>query len=421
MTLAHPLPVRPTARLLDAAGALYLAGVRARGPLDAATARFLRGRHDLRGAERGFVVETAQGMLRVRRRLEAAAARLTDEPTRGALACLYLLGARGVAAGELPIDGAGGRALGAAWRATDDDPVEVRTGLPTWLWQRLQAERGTDDAAALAAAFQGAPPVTLRANRLRTTPEELIAALGAEGVRAERARLAPDGVVLVERAEIFGTRAFAGGLFEMQDEGSQLVSLLCGAAPGMTVVDGCAGAGGKTLHLAAQMKGKGTLYALEPHERRRHDLTRRLARAGAHNVRVDDVERKKRLAGKADVVLVDAPCSGTGVLRRNPDTAWTLDEASVTRLCAQQAQILAGYAPLVRKGGRLVYATCSVLADENEGAVARFLAAHQEFVLEDAGAALAQVGVTLPGQHLRLDPARHGTDGFFGALLSRAH
>lgn len=420
MTLAHPLPVRPTARLLDAAGALYLAGVRARGPLDAATARFLRGRHDLRGAERGFVVQTAQGMLRLRRRLDAAAARLKDEPTRGALACLYLVGALDVAVGELPIDAAGGRALRDAWRATDEDPVEVRTGLPPWLWQRLVAERGADDALALATAFQGAPPVTLRANRLRTTPAELIAALGAEGVRAERGRLAPDAVVLVERAELFGTRAFAAGLFEMQDEGSQLVSLLCGATPGMTVVDGCAGAGGKTLHLAAQMQGKGTLYALEPHERRRHDLTRRLARAGAHNVRVDDVERKKRLSGKADVVLVDAPCSGTGVLRRNPDTAWALDEASVTRLQAQQQEILSGYAPLLRPGGRLVYATCSVLADENELAVATFLESHPDFALEDAGAALAQAGVTLPGKVLRVDPARHGTDGFFGAFLSRA-
>lgn len=420
MTIAHPLLTRPTARILDAAGALFLQGIRTRAPLDATVARFLRARHDLRGAERGFVVQTAQGMLRLRRRLDAAAARLKDEPTRGALACLYLVGALDVAVGELPIDAAGGRALRDAWRATDEDPVEVRTGLPPWLWQRLVAERGADDALALATAFQGAPPVTLRANRLRTTPADLIAALGAEGVRAERGRLAPDAVVLVERAELFGTRAFAAGLFEMQDEGSQLVSLLCGATPGMTVVDGCAGAGGKTLHLAAQMQGKGTLYALEPHERRRHDLTRRLARAGAHNVRVDDVERKKRLSGKADVVLVDAPCSGTGVLRRNPDTAWVLDEASVTRLQAQQQEILSGYAPLVRPGGRLVYATCSVLADENERAVATFLRCHPDFALEDAGSALAQSGVTLPGKVLRVDPARHGTDGFFGALLSRA-
>lgn len=421
MTAARPaLPVRPTARLLDAAGGLFLAGVRGRGPLDATTAHFLRSRHDLKGAERGFVVDVGQGMWRVRRRLEAAAARLPQEPTRGALACLYLVGARGVEGAELPIDPVGGRGLREAWRATDHGPAEVRWGLPSWLWTRLVDERGARDAEALAAAFQEAPPTTLRANRLRTTPEALMAALGAEGLTAQPCALAPDGLTLVQRGEVFRTRAFADGLFEMQDEGSQLVSLLGEVQPGMTVVDGCAGAGGKTLHLAALMQGRGTLYALEPHERRRHALTRRLARAGAHNVRVDDVDRKKRLLGKADVVLVDAPCSGSGVLRRNPDTAWSLTADDVGRLVGQQRDILAGYAALVRAGGRLVYATCSLLADENRGVVDGFLAGHPAFTLEDAGAALRRGGVPLPGSTLQVDPARHGTDGFFGAVLRRA-
>ncbi|MBI1946176.1 MAG: RsmB/NOP family class I SAM-dependent RNA methyltransferase [Deltaproteobacteria bacterium] len=417
MTVAHPLPGRPTARLLDAAGALFLAGVRGRAPLDAVVATFLRGRHELRGAERGFVVDVAQGMWRVRRRLELAARGLSAEPTRGALACLYLVGARRLPPSELPIDPAGGRGLAEAWRATDGAPDDVRLGVPSWLLQRFVDERGGEAARALCATFAEAPPTTLRANRLRTDPDALVRALAEEGVVARRAALAPDGVVLEFRAELFSTRAFTAGLFEVQDEGSQLVSLLCGAAPGMTVVDGCAGAGGKTLHLAAQMGGKGTLYALEPHERRRHDLSRRAARAGVHNLRVGDVDKKARLAGRADVVLVDAPCSGTGVLRRNPDTAWSLTVDDVARLATQQRAILEGYAPLVRPGGRLVYATCSLLTEENERVVEGFLARYPAFVAVDAGAVLAAHGVSLPGEFLSVDSARHGTDGFFGAVL----
>ncbi len=405
--------------MLDAAGALFLAGTRARGPLDLATAKFLRAHHELRGAERGFVVDVAQGMLRLRRRLELAAARLPAEPTRGALACLYLVGARGVDPALLPIDAAGGRGLLAAWRATDDAPADVRAGLPAWLLERLTAQRGADAALALCDACTARPPTTLRANRLRTDPEALVRALDAEGIAAGRSALAPDGVTLDGRAELFRTRAFQQGMFEVQDEGSQLVSLLCEAAPGMTVVDGCAGAGGKTLHLAALMNGKGTLHALEPHDRRRHELSRRAARAGAHNVRADDLERRRRLTGRADVVLVDAPCTGTGVLRRNPDTSWSLSEELVTRLVGQQREILAGYAPLVRPGGRLVYATCSLLAEENEAVVGDFLARHPAFELRDAGDVLARSGVSLPGRFLDVDPVRHGTDGFFGAVLEQ--
>ncbi|OGQ10374.1 MAG: hypothetical protein A2138_26690 [Deltaproteobacteria bacterium RBG_16_71_12] len=406
--------------MLDAAGALYLAGTRARAPLDVTVARFLRARHDLFGAERRFVVDVAQGMWRVRRRLERAARHLSAEPTRGALACLYLVGARGAAANELPIDPAGGRGLAAAWRATDGAPDDVRAGVPAWMLSRLVEERGPEAAWALCAAFAEAPPTTLRANRLRLGPDALVAALAAEGIAAHRAALAPDGVVLDGRAELFSTRAIADGLFEVQDEGSQLISLLCEAAPGMTVVDGCAGAGGKTLHLAALMGGKGMLYALEPNERRRHALSRRAARAGVHNVRVDDLDKKARLIGRADVVLVDAPCSGTGVLRRNADAAWTLTVDDVERLAARQREILDGYAPLVRPGGRLVYATCSVLGAENQRVVEELLAGHAAFAVGDAGVVLSKSGVALPGRFLSVDPARHGTDGFFGAVLERA-
>ncbi|MCC7075320.1 MAG: RsmB/NOP family class I SAM-dependent RNA methyltransferase [Deltaproteobacteria bacterium] len=383
-------------------------------------ARFLRARHDLRGAERGFVVDVAQGMWRARRRVEHAAGALHDEPTRGALACLFLVGARAVDAATLPIDPAGARALIGAWRVTDGAPAEVRTGLPSWLCARLVDERGAEAAAALCAAFADTPPTTLRANRLRADPDAVVRALAIEGIAAKRTSRSPDGLVLEARADLFVTRAFADGMFEVQDEGSQLVSLACGVAPGTTVVDGCAGAGGKSLHLAALMRGTGTLYALEPNERRRHDLSRRAARAGVHNLRVGALDRQARLKDRADVVLVDAPCSGTGVLRRNPDITWTLTPDDVARLAGQQRDILQGYATLVRPAGRLVYATCSLLAEENEAVVDWFLARHPDFSVGDAGAVLASAGVDLPGRFLSVDPARHGTDGFFAAVLQRA-
>jgi 16S rRNA (cytosine967-C5)-methyltransferase len=178
----------------------------------------------------------------------------------------------------------------------------------------------------------------------------------------------------------------------------------------MTVVDGCAGAGGKTLHHAALMGGKGSLYAFDVHARRLSDLRERAARAGAHNVRVHALDERgtavrARLSDACDVVLVDAPCSGTGVLRRNPDTSWTLTRADVDRMIEQQRAILADYAPLVRAGGRLVYATCSVLPSENDANVAHFLAHHPHFSL---------------ARTLAVDPVAHDTDGFYAAVLTRA-
>jgi 16S rRNA (cytosine967-C5)-methyltransferase len=213
-------------------------------------------------------------------------------------------------------------------------------------------------------------------------------------------------------------------LFEIQDEGSQLLSLLVEPRRGETVVDFCAGAGGKTLHLGALMANTGSLYAFDTSVKRLERLKPRLKRSGLQNVRTVAIaherdERVQRLTGKADRVLVDAPCSGTGTLRRNPDIKWrALDLAA---LAAEQKKILAAAATLVKPGGRLVYATCSLLKEENEDVVAGFLATHSEFerlpvtgILERRHIALAQEGIDL-----RLTPHRHGTDGFFAAVLER--
>jgi len=214
-------------------------------------------------------------------------------------------------------------------------------------------------------------------------------------------------------------------VIEVQDEGSQLLALLTGARRGEMVCDFCAGAGGKTLALGAMMKNTGRLYAFDVAEKRLANLKPRLARSQLSNVQPQLIANEndikvKRLAGKFDRVLVDAPCSGLGTLRRNPYLKWQQTPESVLALTAKQAAILASAARLVKTGGRLVYATCSLLPEENEAVVENFLAGHPDFALKPAAAVLAEQGVALEmGDYLRLDPEKHGTDGFFAAVLER--
>lgn len=397
--------------------------MRAKGPADKEVAAFLK-ESGLVGDDRGVVVRWALGMARRRRALEHASAAFGFDPLPEALVCLYLLERGDAALDELPLDEGHRRGIErglAAWR---EAPLAVRASVPDWLLERWAA-RFPDDVEALALAFLDDPPTTLRANLLKTTPDSLAAALAEEGRPAERTACSPYGVRLTEPKEVFRTAAFAEGLFEMQDEGSQLLAALVDARPGATVVDGCAGAGGKTLALAATMDNRGTLYALDVAAWRLEALKKRARRAGVHNLRLlplpDSSGTLKRLAGRADAVLVDAPCSGSGVLRRNPDSRWRLHEHQVVRLLDEQRAILDTYAEVVAPGGRLVYGTCSLLEEENEGQVEAFLARHPDFRLVPAAEALARLGISVPGaaDTLTLRPDRHGTDGFFAAVLER--
>jgi len=215
----------------------------------------------------------------------------------------------------------------------------------------------------------------------------------------------------------------------VQDEGSQLLCHLLGPRRGEMVVDFCAGAGGKALALGALMRSTGRIYAFDVSDRRLAKLGPRLARSGLSNVHPQRIASErdakvKRLAGKIDRVLVDAPCTGLGTLRRNPDLKWRQTEQAVSELAAKQAAILAAAAGLVKRGGRLLYATCSILAEENEQVVRAFLAMHPDFVLVSPAAALAAAHIELPGHaldddFLRLRPDVHATDAFFGALMER--
>jgi 16S rRNA (cytosine967-C5)-methyltransferase len=308
-----------------------------------------------------------------------------------------------------------------------DMPPEVRGNYPAWLTPHLEEALGRALAREMAALNEGAA-LDLRVNRLKAREREAVrAALGREGVEAARTRLSPLGLRVFARIPLATLEVFRDGLVEVQDEGSQIAALLADARPGMRVVDFCAGAGGKTLALAASMGNRGHLVACDVSAPRLERATQRLRRAGAsivQRVPLSSARDKwvKRHARGFDRVFVDAPCTGTGTWRRNPDAKWRLKPEDLTELTALQAEILDSAERLVKPGGRLVYATCSLLGEENEAQIERFLAHHPDYALLPIAAVWAEViGGEPPesGDMLRLSPARHGTDGFFVAVLER--
>ncbi|MGA9868682.1 MAG: RsmB/NOP family class I SAM-dependent RNA methyltransferase, partial [Acetobacteraceae bacterium] len=289
---------------------------------------------------------------------------------------------------------------------------------------RLAARFGS--ALAVEAAALTAPaPLDLRTNLLKTTREEARAALAAEGVEAVPTALSAWGLRVAERRSITGGAAFQAGLIEIQDEGSQVIAALADARPGMRVADLCAGAGGKTLAMAMTMDNRGYLLACDVSTRRLESAVVRLRRAGVSNVerhvQVPGDKLAKRRAGGFDRVLVDAPCTGTGTWRRNPDARLRLTEQDLVELVVKQRAILDTGAKLVRAGGKLIYATCSLLPEENEAQVIAFLARHPDFAPIPPERAWNLPGpVPTLGGFLALTPARHGTDGFFAAVLRKA-
>ncbi len=311
-----------------------------------------------------------------------------------------------------------------------DQPLAVRHNVPAWIEPELRAAFGEGTERELAAMAEPAS-VDLRVNVLKGDRPAAQRALAEEGVTTEETALAPLGLRARGRPSLVAGTAFKSGLIEIQDEGSQLVALLADARPGLRVLDYCAGAGGKTLAMAASMANKGSIFACDVSAARLERAVVRIRRAGIHNATqkpLDAAARKwlKRSAGGFDRVLVDAPCSGTGTWRRNPDARWTLQPVDIDELVVKQAEILDAAAPLVKPGGKLVYATCSVLPRENQEQIDAFLARHPEF--EPVGLAEAwreATGGELPaaiadGSALRLSPGQHGTDGFYVAVLRRA-
>jgi len=307
---------------------------------------------------------------------------------------------------------------------------KLRHNLPDWLANPLKATLGEDEFWALVETFSGGAPLDLRVNEVKAKRDEVIAALAEAGLTAEATPYSPLGLRLQGKPALQKLPLFVGGHVEVQDEGSQLLALMTGAKRGEMVVDFCAGAGGKTLALGAMMRNTGRLYAFDVSGHRLDKLKPRLARSGLSNVYAAQIaherdERIKRLAGKIDRVLVDAPCSGLGTLRRNPDLKWRQSPQAVHELRDKQLAILRSAARLLKPGGRLVYATCSLLPAENEDVVAAFQAEMPDWQPLNANGLLTQAGVAradelvTPAGHLRLWPHRHATDGFFAAAWQR--
>ena len=393
-------------------------------PADSVVSRYFREHRELGHADRAFVAETVFAVLRRGRSIEArCAGKLSDR----ARLLVALAVTRGWSQRELaPVLKTSEEAWLAAAKSMPDSEFRpaVRCDLPDWLYDRLEAQFGAEEVLRLAEALNLPAPLDLRVNTVKTNRDAVLAQFSAEGIAALPGNLSPLAIRLREKPALAKHPLFLAGAFEVQDEGSQLLGYLLEPKRGEMVVDFCAGAGGKTLLLGALMKNTGRLYAYDISDKRLARLKPRLARSGLSNVHPARIEHErdtkiKRLAGKVDRVLVDAPCSGLGTLRRNPDLKWRQGEASVAELALKQAAILESAARLVRPGGRVVYATCSLLAAENEAIVDAFLAAHPEFSLTPASGVLVRHGITLEGDFLRLLPHVNHTDGFFAAVLDK--
>jgi 16S rRNA (cytosine967-C5)-methyltransferase len=412
--------VKATQPLLAHAAAALSTILKLEAPADQLLSRYFRSHRNLGQHDRAFVAETVFAVLRRRRSLEAAAGSSAPH----ALAVAALLRVLGFSARAL--QGLADEALLRALREAraEDLPPAVRADLPDWLWQKLEAQHGAEEASRIAQGLLNPAPLDLRVNLARIEPSAARARLGADGIEALPTPYSPAGLRVAGKPAINRHPLFLQGLVEVQDEGSQLLAWLLAPRRGEMIADYCAGAGGKTLAAAMLMRGTGRVYAMDISAKRLAALAPRAARAGITNVQTlvlgEDDARARRLAGKLDRVLVDAPCSGFGTLRRNPDLKWRHGPEAVTELAAKQRRILAAASRLVKPGGRLVYATCSLLEEENDAVADHFQRGHAEFRALSCAELLAAQRIALDsGPRLRLWPHIHGTDGFFAAAFAR--
>jgi 16S rRNA (cytosine967-C5)-methyltransferase len=431
----------PSARIAAAIALVSDIEAEPRRPADAIANDFFRTRRYIGSGDRRSVAERAWGVLRQNLRL-AWHLEQVGLPVRAR----HLVIAHMLLCDHWAPDGVeqafpGGRfnsaeldmgerkavlALSGRQLIASDMPEAVRMNLPEWALASFRARFGAE-LPLESAAMDKSAPLDMRANLLRGSREDAADSLAAEGIETEQTPYSPWGLRITERRQILATKAFLEGLIEIQDEGSQLIALLTGAKPGMRVADYCAGAAGKTLAVAAMMGNKGRIVACDVSTTRLEGAVKRLRRAGVDNAERHLLEAGdrwvKRRAGQFDRVLVDAPCTGTGTWRRNPDARLRTTPRDVEELVVKQRDILDTTAGLVAKGGRLIYATCSVLPEENADQVAGFIDRHPEFEIVPFIQVWHEATDARPpameGDFMQLSPHRHGTDGFFAAVLQR--
>ncbi len=394
-------------------------------PADVGLKYFFREHPKLGHRDRGVIAEAIYAVLRHRRTLE----HLVPDGKPRNLALLALMRVQGLSQRELaPLLRPGEDQWLASIKAASAVglPLGIEAELPDWVVTRLETLMSREEIITLGRSMMNAAPLDLRVNAFKAKRDAVLARFAQEGIKCAATPFSPLGIRLESKISLAQHPAFVEGFIEVQDEGSQLLGLLLEARRGEMVVDFCAGAGGKSLLIAAAMASTGRVYAFDVSEKRLGNLGPRLKRSGLSNITPQRIvgendARIKRLAGKVDRVLVDAPCTGLGTLRRNPDLKYRQHEAGLAELNQKQAAILASAARLVKPGGRLVYATCSFLREENEMIVDAFMAQHPEFVVVPASEILTRQKIALDGMspYLRLTPQTHRTDGFFAAVLER--
>lgn len=402
-------------------------------PADAKLSEFFRNNRDLGTKERAFVAESVYGVLRRLRFLSTVTANEEDDPDDARkLILAYLLRVQGMSIRELePMLNEQQKEWAHMIKAksTENLPLAVQADVRDWLWDKLVAQYGEKEALTIGRSMHEQATLDLRVNTIKGNRDEVLAKFITENTSGEtnitKTPYSPIGIRMPNRMNIGRHILFTEGKIEVQDEGSQLLAYLVAPKRGMMVADFCAGAGGKSLAIGALMRNTGRLYAFDVSEKRLHNLGQRLKRSGLSNMHAQVISSEtdpklKRLNGKFDRVLVDAPCSGLGTLRRNPDLKWRQMPEDVAELNVKQANILARAAKLTKTGGRLIYATCSLLNDENENIAEQFLATHPDFKLLNAAEILAQQQIELDtGNYLKLLPHLHNTDGFFAAVFEK--
>ena len=417
--------------LLDACTELVRQTLQFNHPADATVSRFFRENRGLGPRERATLAETVYTVLR-KKLLFDHLAPSGSGPKERRLAILGFHGGGDFLRSALTDQEK--KWLDQCEKVKPEDLMERhRHNLPEWLVTPLKAQLG-DEFWGLVEHLNRGAGLDLRTNDFKTRRADLQKALAAAGIKAVPTPYSPLGLRIDGKPPLNKLDSFVRGEFEVQDEGSQLLAMLVDAKRGEMVTDFCAGAGGKTLALGAAMRSTGRLYAFDTSAHRLDALKPRLARSGLSNVHSAAIaherdERVKRLTGKMDRVLVDAPCSGLGTLRRNPDLKWRQDAKAVDEMALKQAAILSSASRLVKSGGRLVYATCSILPQENERIAEAFAAEHPDFLPLSAGVLLTELkvpdaatlcsGGEAGDLYLRLWPQRHATDGFFAAIWQR--